>query len=351
MNNQTLKSVLFAISFKSPMFNRENVKNIFERHNLDSKMLPKISSKTDAKKAIRDYYSEHKSSGSLLNPVTESNNTVTFQINKCDLESTQIVDSKTGEVIESVKKKFDTDEAITLVYDCDSDHIINDDIVIVERVESLLGIRRSTYTKQVIKDTLLNHLIKDCNAFKMKSDSDILMVPGNQISEVDRIKHVVKELDSLASFTYWEIGDSPSNKQSITDTIVARYEDFNNGYKAKIEKFCAESHKMSKGEINAFIREVESNYKILESYKDVLENQFDTCMKNLKATKAFVNQYYQTGRTDNPYQKDIDYAIETMKKNNKSNQEIAEIVDTMINANEDYATCEIPDDIKELMEM
>lgn len=346
-NNSNLLAVQYGVRFQSSMFNRELCKSIFEAHGIKSSYLPQIAKKTDFKKAIADYHREHKSKGSILSNVTEQSNQITFQINACELNHMELIDSTTGEVIETSKKVYDSETPITVMYDCLSDRVINDDSIIVQRVEALLNLRRETYTKQVIKDALINHLICEAAAYKLAPDCDILVVPGQNLKMVENCESIARELDSKCDFTHYEIQKSVINQQQITDSVVGKMEKFNDSWQEKVEDFCNQSAKMSKSEVSKFMKEFESNFKFLESYKDVLESQYETVIKNITATKDLITRYNTTGSIENPYQKTVNELIEAMGENK---QIAAQTIKQMQAINSEYQNVDLPDDIAELID-
>lgn len=345
-SSNNLLGVQYSARFKSNIFERDLAKAIFEKYNVDSKYLPQVAKKSDFKKAINDYHKEHKSKGSILSNVTEIHNQITFQINACELNKLELIDANTGDLIQTSKKIYDANTIITVVYDCLSDRVINDDSIIVQRIETLLQIRRSTYTKQVIKDALMRYLIDNAAAYKIASDMDLLMVPGCNLHMVENCEKIARELDTNVEFTHFEIQKSVINQTQITDSIVGKMEKFNNDWQKKVEEFCNQSSKMPKSEINKFMNEIESNFKFLDSYKDILETQYDTVIKNINATKALVNQYVSTGNIVNPYQKTIDELIDVMGDNKEM---AATTIKKMQELNPEYKTVDLPDDIADLI--
>lgn len=345
-NVSNLLGVQYSARFKSSMFDRETTKRIFDSHNVDSRYLPQIAKKSDFKKAIADYHKEHKSKGSILSNVTEQSNQITFQINACELNQLELIDANSGELIQTSKKTYDSETPITVVYDCLSDRVMNDDAIIVQRIEALLNLRRSTYTKQVIKDALMRYLIDNASAYKIASDMDLLMVPGCNLTMVQNCEAIARELDSNVEFTHFEIQKSVVNQTQITDSIVGKMEKFNNDWQSKVEDFCNQASKMPKSEINKFMSEFESNFKFLDSYKDVLENQYETVIKNINATKDLITRYNTTGQIINPYQKTINELIEVMGENKEV---AAKTIKQMQAINPEYQSVDLPDDIADLI--
>lgn len=311
--SQSLLALQYAVRFNQESFDRNLTESVFINHGLDTKYLPKIQKKTDAKRAIMDYHNAHKGKGAIITSVESTSDTITMQINAAELMKTEIFDAKSGDYVTTSKKIFDASKPVTVIYDCVTDSFINDDPDIIARLESCLKIRRSTYPKNYIKDSFIDMLIDKVNATKVADGMDLLLVPASGANLVKDIESAIRDLDSMANITHYEIAQSVANQVQISNSIMEKMENFNNGVKSKIEKFVAESAKMTDRQKQSFVKEIESQYKFLDSYKVVLEDQYQKAIENLQASKELVEKFYTTGDIINPYQKMFNENVEKFK--------------------------------------
>ena len=345
-NNQNVLSVMYATRFEQESFDRNTVESVFVSRGLDTKYLPKISKKTDAKRSIHDYYKKNRGKGSIINSVEETKEQITMQINAAEVFKTSIIDANSGDQLIVSQKTFDNQDTITVIYDCVNDSFVADNIQVIERLKDCLNIRRATYPRNTIKDSLIQILMDKTNAMKVADGMDLLNVPSTGLKILENVENTIRDLDPMASITHYEIAKTVANQQQISNSVMEKMESFNNGIKERIEKFVAESAKMSTNQKKAFINEVESQYKFLESYKTVLEEQYEKAIQNLDATRDLVNNYYTDGKIVNPYQKRVDSVIEALGDDTAT---IVKVVKQLQSNDEGYKSVELPDEISELL--
>lgn len=348
VDSNSLLGIQYAVRFKNDFFDRTLTESVFINHGLDVKYLPKIQKKTDAKRAIMDYHKTHKGKSTFITSVESTSDKITMQINVAELMKTEIYDAKNGEIITINKKIFDSINTVTVIYDCVTDSFITDDPDIIQRLESCLKIRRSTYPKNYLKDSFMDILIDKVNAVKVAEGMDLLLVPDFGANLLKDIELAIKDLDSNANITHYEIAKTDANQVQISNSIMEKMENFNNGVKSKIENFVKESSKMSERQKQSFIKEIESQYKFLDSYKTVLEDHYKKAIENLQASKDLVEKFYVTGDIINPYQRMFNENVEKFK----SNPSVLKImVDSMKKNYPDFdENVTIPDEVSELLE-
>ena len=132
---------------------------------------------------------------------------------------------------------------------------------VIEKLKSCLNIRRQSYPKNTIKDSLIQFLVDKTNAMKVAEGMDLINVPASGMNLLESVENAVRDLDPLASITHYEIAKTIANQQQISNSVMEKMESFNNGIKERIEKFVAESAKMSTNQKKAFIIEVESQFE------------------------------------------------------------------------------------------
>lgn len=345
-NSQSVLSVMYATRFDKESFDRTEVESVFVSRGLDVKYLPKIQKKTDAKRAIHDYYKKNRGKGSIINAVEETKDSITMQINAAEISKIQLTDANTGDTIVASQKSFDYHDTVTVIYDITTDSFIADDMEVIEKLKSCLNIRRQSYPKNTIKDSLIQFLVDKTNAMKVAEGMDLINVPASGMNLLESVENAVRDLDQMASITHYEIAKTVANQQQISNSVVEKMESFNNGIKERIEKFVAESAKMSTNQKKAFINEVESQYKFLDSYKTVLEEQYDKLIQNLDASKSLVENYYTNGEIVNPYQKRVDSVIEALGDDKAT---IVKVVKQLQANDEGYKSVELPDEINDLL--
>ena len=84
----------------------------------------------------------------------------------------------------------------------------------------------------------------------------------------------------------------------------------------------------------------------MDSYKTVLEEQYDKLIQNLDASKSLVENYYTNGEIVNPYQKRVDSVIEALGEDKAT---IVKVVKQLQANDEGYKSVELPDEINDLL--
>ena len=307
-NGTNLIGSLFAFDFGKSQLNRAAVRNSMSAHNLDEKELPELTSRTDFRRAISQYFRENKGDTSLTF-VSSDKAFIYFQINRKLIQSNAIVDAGSNESVWIKEKQIDPQ--IKVVYDIQQNRIIvNDDFADAEVVKSklyeLLDSKSELYNKSEVSSALIRNLIKFGNAIPVIRGQKVFFIPSQFEHILDEVEATVKEIDDTAYISRWEAPNEPRVVESVTNSVVEKMQGFNDGYKKQIEAFIAESKQMSEGTVKKKMQEIANNVKFLESYRVILDSETDTLLKNLDATKQMLQTFNLTGEVVNPYKQIFD---------------------------------------------
>ena len=299
---------IFSFDFKKTTLNRTDVKSAMTSNKLDEKELPDLSSRTDFRRAIQQYFRENKSNTSLTF-VSSDKNFIYFQINRESIQSNAITDSGSNQSF-WIKEK-DIDPMIKVVYDINENRIVvNDDYADAEEVKAklyqLLNIKSEQYNKAEVTTSILRNLIKFGNAIPIIRGQKVYFVPAQSDDLLNRVENALKAIDPDVFISRWEAPKEQRVIQSVTQSVMDKMEQFNNSYKEQIEKFVDASKQMSASTVKNKMAEIEANVKFLETYRTILGEQTDKLLKNLDATKAMLEQFNLTGNVVNPYKQIYD---------------------------------------------
>lgn len=299
---------IFSFDFNKTTLNRSDVKNAMTSNQLDEKELPDLSSRTDFRRAIQQYFRENKSNTSLTF-VSSDKQFIYFQINRESIQSNAITDSGSNQSF-WIKEK-DIDPMIKVVYDIQENRIVvNDDYADAEEVKAklyqLLNIKSEQYNKAEVTTSILRNLIKFGNAIPIIRGQKVYFVPAQSDDLLNRVENALKAIDPDVFISRWEAPREQRVVQSVTQSVMDKMEQFNNSYKEQIEKFVDASKQMSATTVKNKMAEIEANAKFLETYRTILGEQTDKLLKNLDATKAMLEQFNLTGNVINPYKQIYD---------------------------------------------
>ena len=299
---------IFSFDFKKTTLNRTDVKSAMTTNQLDEKELPDLSSRTDFRRAIQQYFRENKSNTSLTF-VSSDKLFIYFQINRESIQSNAITDSGSNQSF-WIKEK-DIDPMIKVVYDIQENRIVvNDDYADAEEVKAklyqLLNIKSEQYNKSEVTTSILRNLIKFGNAIPIIRGQKVYFVPAQADDLLNRVENALKAIDPDVFVSRWEAPREQRVVQSVTQSVMDKMEQFNNSYKEQIEKFVDASKQMSATTVKNKMAEIEANAKFLETYRTILGEQTDKLLKNLDATKAMLEQFNLTGNVINPYKQIYD---------------------------------------------
>lgn len=299
---------IFSFDFNKTTLNRSDVKNAMTSNQLDEKELPDLSSRTDFRRAIQQYFRENKSNTSLTF-VSSDKQFIYFQINRESIQSNAITDSGSNQSF-WIKEK-DIDPMIKVVYDIQENRIVvNDDYADAEEVKAklyqLLNIKSEQYNKAEVTTSILRNLIKFGNAIPIIRGQKVYFVPAQSDDLLNRVENALKAIDPDVFVSRWEAPREQRVVQSVTQSVMDKMEQFNNSYKEQIEKFVDASKQMSAASVKNKMNEIAINMQFLESYRTILGDQTDKLIKNLDATKAMLEQFNLTGNVVNPYKQIYD---------------------------------------------
>ena len=299
---------IFSFDFKKTTLNRTDVKSAMTTNQLDEKELPDLSSRTDFRRAIQQFFRENKSNTSLTF-VSSDKQFIYFQINRESIQSNAITDSGSNQSF-WIKEK-DIDPMIKVVYDIQENRIVvNDDYADAEEVKAklyqLLNIKSEQYNKAEVTTSILRNLIKFGNAIPIIRGQKVYFVPAQSDDLLNRVENALKAIDPDVFVSRWEAPREQRVVQSVTQSVMDKFEQFNNSYKEQIEKFVDASKQMSATTVKNKMAEIEANAKFLETYRTILGEQTDKLLKNLDATKAMLEQFNLTGNVVNPYKQIYD---------------------------------------------
>lgn len=299
---------IFSFDFNKTTLNRSDVKNAMTSNQLDEKELPDLSSRTDFRRAIQQYFRENKSNTSLTF-VSSDKQFIYFQINRESIQSNAITDSGSNQSF-WIKEK-DIDPMIKVVYDIQENRIVvNDDYADAEEVKAklyqLLNIKSEQYNKAEVTTSILRNLIKFGNAIPIIRGQKVYFVPAQSDDLLNRVENALKAIDPDVFVSRWEAPREQRVVQSVTQSVMEKMQNFNDSYKEQIEKFVDASKQMSAASVKNKMNEIAVNMQFLESYRTILGDQTDKLMKNLDATKAMLEQFNLTGNVVNPYKQIYD---------------------------------------------
>ena len=302
-NGTQLVGSIFSFDFGKASLSRTDVRNAMIHNKLDEKELPDLTSRTDFRRAIQQYFRENRGDSSLTF-VSSDKNFIYFQINREAVQSNAIVDSGTNESIWIKEKEIDPQ--IKVVYDINANRIIvNDDYSNAEDVKTklyeLVDAKSNIYNKSEVTTAILRNLVKFGNAVPIIRGQKVYFIPSSHQHVLDEVEATVREIDQTVYISRWEAPAEPRVIQSVTNSVVEKMQNFNDGYRKQIEKFIEESKQMSPENVQKKMNEIEAQSSFLESYRTILESETDILLKNLDATKAMLEQFNRTGDIINPY--------------------------------------------------
>ena len=302
-NGTQLVGSIFSFDFGKASLSRGDVKTAMINSGLDEKELPDLSSRSDFRRAIGQYFRENKSDNSLTF-VSSDKNFIYFQINREVVQSNAITDSGSNESVWIKEKEIDPQ--IKIVYDINANRVIvNDDYVNAEDVKSklyeLIDAKSGLYNKAEVTTAFIRNIVKFANGVPVIRGQKVYFVPESRNNILDKVEQALKEIDPTVYISRWEAPAEPRVIQSVTNSVVEKMQNFNDGYRKQIEKFIEESKQMSKDNVQKKMNEIEAQSSFLESYRTILESETDILLKNLDATKAMLEQFNRTGDIINPY--------------------------------------------------
>lgn len=299
---------IFSFDFKKTTLNRTDVKSAMTSNQLNEKELPDLSSRSDFRRAIQQFFRENKSNTSLTF-VSSDKQFIYFQINRESIQSNAITDSGSNQSF-WIKEK-DIDPMIKVVYDIQENRIVvNDDYTDAETVKSklydLLNIKSEQFNKAEVTTAIIRNLLKLGDAIPIIRGQKVFFIPSHKENLLNRVEDALRAIDPDVFISRWEAPREKKVIESVTNSVMEKMQNFNDSYKEQIEKFVDQSKNMSAASVKNKMNEIAVNMQFLESYRTILGDQTDKLLKNLDATKAMLEQFNLTGSVVNPYKQIYD---------------------------------------------